>query len=213
MQQVLWSGSLAMVNNPALANRLDLLLHIDMYGRLYVPRSVFHFNDAQPLLTTVNLPRATTASEEPFVAAQLALSHRCFHRAFGSSSSEFLRVFKSYSSILQLFLVPRNTFFTPLYNSKTQVMAANILNSMFGEMFASMQVPHDQHPQLFAQLCFSNPDLPPALAVQFVTSSVNGDTLLENVFQDGGLVPDCLLEFRFTKLWRMAYSVIPYLNW
>lgn len=212
MQQLLWSGSLISINNPALINRLRLLDYFDEFGRLYLPQTIFQFNDANPLHTIVCLPRATTPSEEPFVAAQLALSHRCFRRAFGGGSTEFLRIFKSYSSILQLFLLPRNSFFTPLYNSKTHIMAANLLNAFFGDLFRAMEVDDEQHLLLFAQLCFATPELPPSLPIQIVSASVNASVLLENIFQLNGVVPDCLLDTSFAKLWRMAFSIIPYLN-
>lgn len=173
---------------------------------------MLQYNNANPMETKVFLPPATTASEEPFMATQLALSRRCFRRAFGSVSSEFLRIFQSYSSILQLFLMPRNSFFTPLYPSKSHVMAANLLNAFFSDLFRAMDIDDDEHLQLFAQLCFAVPDLPPSLPVQFVAAAIPVGTLLENVFKLNGCVPDCLLDTHFAKLWRMAFSVIPYLN-
>jgi hypothetical protein len=203
---------LVQLNNPALINRLGLIDHIDEFGRLFIPQTIFHFNDANPLLTLVNLPRADTPSEEPFMATQLALSRRCFRRAFGGGSAEFLRVFTSYSSVLQLFILPRHSFFAPLYKSKTNIMAANILNSLFTELFEAMNIEHDQQLQLFAQLCFSEPILPPSLPIQLMTASINAHVVLENVFDLNGTTPDCLLDTKFAKLWRLAYGVIPYLT-
>ncbi len=200
------------LNNPALVNRLALLSHIDEFGRLFIPQTVFHFNDVNPLLTVVNLPPGNTPSEEPFMATQLALSRRCFRRAFGGCSAEFLRVFTSYSSVLQLFILPRQSFFTPLYKSKTNIMAANILNMMFTELFDAMDIEHDQHLQLFAQLCFTEPILPPALPIQLMTASISAHVVLENVFDLNGTTPDCLLDTKFAKLWRLAYGVVPYLT-
>lgn len=91
-------------------------------------------------------------------------------------------------------------------------MAANLLNSFFTELFLAMDVNYDQHMLLFAQLCLAAPQIPSSLAIKAMAASVTADSLLESIFNANGTVPDCLLDTKFAKMWRLAYSVIPYLT-
>ena len=148
---------------------------------------------------------------EPSIASQLALTKRFFYGAFGSKCNGLLTAITSFTKAAQLFMAPKNSYFSPLYESKTNIIACNILNAMFDDMFDALRIAEDYRATLFSKLCSQNPMDSGNFA--FVSNkALDIETVLGILFDTDGDHPDVVEDTSFNDMWRSTLHYIGPLN-
>lgn len=160
LQQLLWSGSIPMLHNPRLFTSLKVIGYIYTYNKIFIPTAVFDFNWKSPLKTKCELPLFETNSNrnetidededaKDIMAPQLALTRRFLYQAFKFRAAEVAEVCESLGTAVRLQTTSKQDLFQPLYPSKSMMMAASLLNSLFETLLNSMKVSVRHHKAVF----------------------------------------------------------------
>ncbi len=227
MQQFLWSGSVKDLMHPTLFTRLDIVDNLFKYNRFYVPREILAYNPEQPRLTRTTLPRLhvvfhrvvldyedVDGTEDGIVAqsTQLAVTRRLFYRAFGGKQYDnILKACHSLNATAQLLMPTNSSFFSPLYGSKSMVIACNILNAMLSEVLTYIGIRSEQQASFFEAMRESNLPQHPKI-IKASHSTIDFDSLLEVIFCLGNGVLRSVLETDFYDLWQHSFKVVHELN-
>ncbi len=228
MQNFLWSGSVQNLLHPTLFQRLGIVENLFKYNRFYLSSDVFSYNVARPKLSKITLPKLQKplyrvvldyedvgADEDELYATctQLAVTPRVFYRAFGGKQyNNVLKACYGLSSTARLLISTKSSFFAPLYNSKSMVIACNILNMMFMEMFDFMGIQSEQQADFFSKLQDAKVPSHPRI-IKASRSSIDIDTLLEIIFSLGQTsFLTSTVRSNFYELWQHAYKVVHELN-
>ncbi len=214
MQQLVWSGSIPTLRNPALISQLGVIENISKFNRIHLPVSVFSFDHENPLQTFVNLANVGGADpsdeEDQQVSQSLALTRRVFYRSFGSELYEqAMDVAINYSKAAALFFVGRSSLIQPLYPSKSMVIASNLLSMLFKTLFTHMHIPDSKHSGLFDSLCSIRP------LEDFETNSAGAhglDLLLALFPANLASIKETIQETDFVDLWKHAVGSLPSIN-
>ncbi len=169
-QHLLWSGNKLTVNNPKLIDHLGIIDSIESFGRIHIPKSVLWIGRIQQLEVNCSLPWQCynlhpqtdsmvpdDESETLSFISQICLPKRTVLRAFGKTAASVLKLISSVNDMVEVQLAPSDSYFKPIMDTKSHIIAANILNGMFDSFFGSMGVEEEERMSLFKLLLSPNP--------------------------------------------------------
>jgi hypothetical protein len=222
---------LVYINHPKLFNELELVKNITRYGKIYIPKEVLHINIQKPWETTFcwnSLPKKVMVEvyeeedqgesaeleegdEEDLASqSQLVLTKRIFYRAFKGQAVAIMELLNKMGPVMEIHMMPTNSFVMPLWETKSQIIAANIINAFFDDVFEVIGVPHLQRKSFFdsmKQAKFSSPEI--------ITQSqaVLGSKFVATIFpMEICSAPQSILECPYFKKWLAVDSVLATLN-
>jgi hypothetical protein len=144
---------------------LDIIKLLERYNRIFLPAEVFKFNCLEPIKSSCTITRYHKKPEEANfepeedendaapLAEELVLTGRFFYQAFGKLSNEAMEVCQNLSSAVKLQMISPNSLLEPMYESRSMVIAANLLNEVFQTIFSVIGLDKKNYQMLFALLC------------------------------------------------------------
>ncbi len=225
VQHIFWTGSIPTLKNPRLFSSIGFRDWIVKYNRIYVPKDIIQFDAVNPLMTVCKLPSSVVgaapkvennveADEDQTMTSitlsQLGLTKRFFYYGLGDLYLSAISACDKISLTGQLLLCDFQGLMLPLYESKSMVMACNLLNAMFTEMFNYCGIPPSDHRSVFDSL--SGIDPPKHSQISALSGRSEAYNMLGLIFDLGEMSFNSVTESGFYKLWSHALPVVDELN-